>query len=214
MVVRAYLPHASQLAALLITGPGPVADVVSLLEIFWEQAVPVLGVRKNMIPRDGGSVQGADVLIPQGLVIDVLIKDGSNISYYPADLPGNGMLRWALEGVRTLSFFHEPGAAPQPQDRAHKRMLGFVAGTSDKPPAQSDRLQRRKEKKRIEGNGGKENTPCRFFSEAGVCRKGAFCQFAHVGSGACKGDDGGGGQRAVGESSGAPGPMIHELQMD
>ena len=118
------------------------------------------------------------------------------------------MLRRALEGVRTLPFFHEPGAAPQPQDRAHKRMLGFVAGTS---PAQSDRLQRRKEKKRIEGNGGKEKTPCRFFSEAGVCRKGAYCQFAHVGSGSGTGDDGGGGQRAVGESSGAPGPIIHEM---
>eukprot|EP00966_Prymnesium_polylepis_P093245 2158594-Prymnesium_polylepis.1 len=62
MVVRAYLPHPS--SALLMTGPGPVADVVALLEIFWDQAVPVLGLCNNMIPRDGGSVQGADILIP------------------------------------------------------------------------------------------------------------------------------------------------------
>eukprot|EP00966_Prymnesium_polylepis_P141680 3271717-Prymnesium_polylepis.1 len=44
------------------------------------------------------------------------------------------MLRWALEGVRTLSFFHEPGATPQPQDRAHKRMLGRCRGHERQAP--------------------------------------------------------------------------------
>ena len=210
MVVRAYVPHPS--AALLMNGPGPQKDVEALFEIFWDQAVPVLGVRKNMIPRDGGSVQGADILIPQGLVIDVLIKDGANITYYPADLPDNGVLRWALEGVHTLPFFHTPGDTPQPQDRAHKRMLGYIAGTSDKPGAASTRHQRRKEGKRIQAHGSKEKTPCKFFFEQGYCRRGDFCDFSHDPS-CCEGGGSSseGTQRAVGESSGKPGPEIYEI---
>eukprot|EP00966_Prymnesium_polylepis_P052768 1222104-Prymnesium_polylepis.1 len=77
-----------------------------------------------------------------------------------ADLPDNGMLCWAMEDVRTLPFFHEPGAAPQPQDRGHKLHARLHCGherQAPKPPAQmSDRLKRRHEKKRIAGNGGKD----------------------------------------------------------
>ena len=65
----------------------------------------------SLVPRDSGSLNGTDSLIPQGVFIDVLVKDGMTIEVFPADLPENGNIRWALDAVLVLDFFHDEGAA-------------------------------------------------------------------------------------------------------
>eukprot|EP00966_Prymnesium_polylepis_P325412 7381402-Prymnesium_polylepis.1 len=111
LVARAYLPNPS--ALLLKADKVAKNELADLLSCFaaWEEALELISLRKNMVPRDGGFLNGADSLIPQGVFINVLVKDGMTIEVFPADLPENGNIRWALDAVLVLDFFHDEGAA-------------------------------------------------------------------------------------------------------
>ena len=202
VVARGYLPNPSPL--LLKADEPAKRELAEFLECFtgWEQAPQLLSLRKNLVPRDGGSINGADTLIPQGVFIDVLVKEGMVINVFPANLPENGNIRWALDDVLVLDFFHEIGAQPRPQQtsKRERKMLAFSQGQGD-APGPNDRHQRRKEGKKIALAGGKHNLPCKYYQQ-GSCRSGEFCKFMHV-------DDA--TAYARGESSGALGPQIAEI---
>ena len=149
LVARAYLPNPSPL--LLKADEPAKRELAELLDCFagWEQAPQLLSLRKNLVPRDGGSLNGADTLIPQGVFIDVLVKDEMVINVFPANLPENGNIRWALDEVHVLDFFHDVGTQPRPQQssKRERKMLAYSQGARDEPPKKDDRNQRSKEEK-------------------------------------------------------------------
>jgi hypothetical protein len=64
LVACAYLPNPSPL--LLKADEPAKRELAELLDYFagCEQAPQLLSLRKNLVPRDGGSLNGADTLIP------------------------------------------------------------------------------------------------------------------------------------------------------
>ena len=133
----------------------------------------------------------------------MLIKDGMVINVFPANLPENGNVRWALDAVHVLDFFHDVGAQPRPQQssKRERKMLAYSQGARDKPPKKDGRNQRRNRRtKKAIAAGGKHNVPCKFYQE-GSCRSGDYCKFAHVDA----------TEYARGDTSGVLGPQIAEV---